>query len=89
MVAQSLWLPINTETMGLFGRAGVLREMRSCSGCLDSDIIVGTLILVEDFTKMYLPCPSSLREEARRRDSPALTGHSESLTPTLSLRERG
>jgi hypothetical protein len=56
---------------------------------LDSDIIVGTLILVEDFTKMYLPCPSSLREDARRRDSPALTGHSESLTPTLSLRERG
>jgi hypothetical protein len=26
---------------------------------------------------------------ARRRDTPAITGHLESLTPTLSLRERG
>jgi hypothetical protein len=31
-----------------------------------------------------LPCSSSLREEARRRDSPALTEHLESLTPTWS-----
>jgi hypothetical protein len=32
--------------------------------------------------------PSSLREEARRREIPAITWHLESLTPTLSLRER-
>jgi hypothetical protein len=35
-----------------------------------------------------LSCSSSLREEARRRDSPAITNHPESLTATLSLRER-
>jgi hypothetical protein len=35
-----------------------------------------------------LPCSSSLREEARRRETPASTGHLESITPTLSLRER-
>jgi hypothetical protein len=35
-----------------------------------------------------LLCSSSLREEARRRETLAMTGHLESLTLTLSLRER-
>jgi hypothetical protein len=38
--------------------------------------------------KSFLSCPSSLREEVRRRETPAPAGHPESLTPTLSLRER-
>jgi hypothetical protein len=37
--------------------------------------------------KSILSCSSSLREEARRRDS-STVGHLESLTPTLSLRQR-
>jgi hypothetical protein len=44
---------------------------------------------------MYLSCPSFLREHAspmagyaRRRETPAIMGHPESLTLTLSLRER-
>jgi hypothetical protein len=32
-----------------------------------------------------LSCPSSLREEARRRETPAIAEHPEALTPTLSL----
>jgi hypothetical protein len=38
--------------------------------------------------KSFLSCPSSLREEVRRRETPAITEHPKSLTPTLSLRER-
>jgi hypothetical protein len=36
-----------------------------------------------------LLCSFSLREKARMRETPAITEHPESLTPTLSLRERG
>jgi hypothetical protein len=43
---------------------------------------------IEDSAKVLLPCSSSLREEARRRETPAIAEHPESLTPTLSLRER-
>jgi hypothetical protein len=35
-----------------------------------------------------LLCSSSLREEVRRRETPALNGHLSSLTLALSLRER-
>jgi len=43
----------------------------------------------EKVLKSTFFCSSSLREEVRRRETPAITGHLESLTPTLSLRERG
>jgi hypothetical protein len=33
-------------------------------------------------------CSSSLREEVRRRETPAIARIFESLTPALSLRER-
>jgi hypothetical protein len=38
--------------------------------------------------RSILPDSFSLREKARMRETPAITGHPESLTPTLSLRER-
>jgi len=37
---------------------------------------------------MLLAFSSSLREEARRREIPSIASFCESLTPTLSLRER-
>jgi hypothetical protein len=46
------------------------------------------LFAIEDSAKVLLLCSFSLWEKARMRETPALIGHPESLTPTLSLRER-
>jgi len=56
------------------------------------DVFKNMTVLVEAgirrLCKSLLPCSSSLREVARWWETPALTGHPESLTPALSLRER-